>query len=665
MLRRKITSGASTITMQVARMLQPKERTYFNKLIEIFRALQLEWHYSKNEIFRMYLNLLPYSSNIEGVKSASVIYFEQTPAALSLAQVVTLAIIPNSPSKCRIGMNNSYILQKRNQWLSFFGKHGLFPPEEIQDALNEPLTAYRHDVPKLAPHFCIRLKNQWYGKNIIRTYLDQQMQSKIETIALNYIKVLRNMNITNTAVMVINNKTNAIVAYLGSADFSDAQYQGQVDGVQAVRSPGSALKPYIYALAIDKGLITPKQVIADVPVNYGGYTPGNYEGRFNGQISMETALCQSLNVPAVKTLDKLGVDYFIDMLIRAKFKSIEKNKKNFGLSIALGGCGITLQELTTLYNAFANEGRYCPPKWTLNDSLARPDTLISAESAYMITQILTTLTRPDLPTKYENSIHLPKIAWKTGTSYGRRDAWSFGYNRNFTIGVWVGNFPGNGVPELSGTEYAVPLLFSIFNTIDYNSNKDWFTEPKGLDYRLVCSESGLLPSEFCTNLIMDTYIPTVSSNQRCQHLKTVFVSADGKYSYCKSCIPQLGYRKEIFPNLSPEIISFYEDEKIPYKKIPPHNPECSRVFDENAPKIISLTDGMEYLLFKGQKQQMMLRCIAENDVKKVYWYINNKFLSGCDINEKLFFTPSPGELKISCTDDKGRNSDIWIRVSFL
>lgn len=661
----KVTSGASTITMQVARMLEPKERNYCNKLVEMFRALQLEWHFSKNEILQMYLNLVPYGGNIEGVKTASVFYFQQEPEKLSPGQVVTLAIIPNDPNALRMGQNNSFIMQKRNFWLKYFEKSGIFEPEKVRDALNEPLDAYRHNAPKNAPHISLYLKKNNPGADYIRTWINSEMQLKTEQLISNYIKALKSMNITNAAAIILDNKKKSVVTYVGSADFYDQENQGQVDGIRAIRSPGSTLKPFLYALAADQGLITPKLVIADVPINYNGYMPENYDGTFHGFVTIEKALALSLNVPAVKILDQYGKDRFLDKLGKAGFKTIRKRQKNIGYSVILGGCGVTLHELTSLFSAFANNGVRSPARMTKDENMIKPDTLFSNEASYMITQILCELKRPDLPNKFENTYHLPKIAWKTGTSYGRKDAWAIGYNHNFTVGVWVGNFDGTGVAELSGAEYAVPLLFDIFNNIDYNSNYDWFMPPDNLDFRLVCSETGLIPNDFCTNLVMDSYIPAVSSNQKCQHLKKVFTDPDGKISYCTSCLPESGYKIELFNNFTAEVLTFYDDKEIPYKKIPPHNPDCSRIYTENGPQIISLTDGTEYILFKNEKQQLMLRSSCENGVKKVYWYINNKFYQSCDANDRLFFTPGEGEIKISCTDDKGRNTNIWITVKFI
>lgn len=664
-LKNKRTSGASTITMQVIRLLEPKERTYKNKFIEIFRAFQLEFKYSKDEILQFYLNLVPYGGNIEGVKSASILYFDKLPNYLSIAEIVTLAIIPNRPNSLKLGENNQYIFEERNKWLNNYLKNNIFPEQDILDAINEPITAQRRDAPKMAPQFSIRMKNSFSSKNIIYTSLNIKKQSETETLVKNYITRIYNKNIKNASVLVVDNKTHQVIVYVGSSDFYNSEDDGQVDGIQAIRSPGSTLKPFLYSIAMDKGLITPKFIIADVPVSYSGYEPENYDDKFNGNVTIEFALANSLNVPAVNVLGQITSEEFVKFLIKAKFSNIEKNKSLLGLSVILGGCGVSLEQLVRLYSAFANEGVFCDLNYLKTDTSGFTKNIISKESAYMITEILTQVKRPDLPLEWENSVNLPKVAWKTGTSYGRKDAWSIGYNKNYTVGVWVGNFSSEGVPELSGSQYAAPLLFNIFNLLEINSIDEWFVTPQNLDYRTVCSESGLLPNEFCENLILDSYIPGVSSNTICYHKKNIFISPDSLISYCNSCLPENGYIKALYNNYSPEIITFFEQFNINYQKIPAHNSDCERVFAENAPTITSPISNMDYLVDKLDSTQIMLSADVSIDAQEVFWYINDKFLQTSKPSEKVFFTPPNGKVKISCSDDKARNSDIWINVKYI
>jgi penicillin-binding protein 1C len=690
------TTGASTITMQVARLLEPKERTFGNKLKEMLRAVQLEAHYSKAEILQLYLNLVPYGGNIEGVKSAALLYFQQPPDYLSLAQTVTLAIIPNQPRALVLGKNNALIVAERNRWLRQFQAQHLFPDQDIEDALAEPLDVQRHAAPTLAPHLARRLVTQFAGQPIIRSTLQRGPQAKAEDLTKNYVRRLHELRITQAAVLVVNNRTRAVEAYVGSADFADAASAGQVDGVRAIRSPGSTLKPFLYALALDRGLVTPKLKLPDVPSNFSGFQPENFDKNFSGEVTVERALTYSLNIPAVRVLSEMGVPTFTDKLRDAGFRSVAKTAPRLGLSTVLGGCGATLEELTALYAALADKGQYravrlTSPPGPLSRGEGEPDDstpriagspsprergpggevtrLVSPAAAFLITDILAQRTRPDLPLGYQGSARLPKIAWKTGTSYGRRDAWSIGYNKEYTVGVWVGNFSGEGSPALTGTDIATPLLFDIFNALAYNSPNHWATPPASLDFRLVCAETGLVPGEHCPNQLIDYYLPGISSARHCEHQKEALVSADGAVSYCRACVPEAGFRRQLFLNPVPEVLAFREAQGLPATRLPAHNTACRLVrgTDETgaALAITSPLANAEYLLNRAEKQQMLLSCAAGSEVRQVFWYVNDRFLRAAAATERVFFRPPTGAVKISCADDHGRNVDIQLQVAEL
>ena len=673
------TSGASTITMQVVRLLEPRERTYTSKFIELWRAIQLEVHFSKDEILQLYLNLIPYGSNIEGLKSASLLYFGKPPRLLSLAEITTLTIIPNRPSSLQLGRRNAFVVEERNRWLKRFKEARLFEADALDDALGEPLTVHRRAAPQLAPHLSLRLRQERADEPIIQSTLRPLLQASVEQLVANYVNRVRAMNIQNAAVLVVDNQTMEVVAYVGSADFRNRYDGGQVDGVRAIRSPGSTLKPLLYALAFDAGLITPKSRINDVPINFAGYEPENYDRRFNGSVTAEFALANSLNIPAVKLLKEISTPTFIRTLQKAGFNTIRKQAGDLGLSMILGGCGVTLEEMTRLYACLANGGDVKVFRWLAdypstvkrigvsNPGKQPANRIISPEAAFLVTNTLTQITRPDLPNNFDNSYHLPRIAWKTGTSYGRRDAWSMGYNQRFTVGVWVGNFSGVGVPELSGANTATPLLFQVFNAIDYNSPTGWFKAPKGsLGMRQICPESGDVPAGFCQGRAVDYYIMGVSRTQRCQHQKLVFTNAAETISYCAHCLPDTGYVQGSYPNLSPELIAHYENRRIPYKKIPGHNPACERVVgigqQASAPVIMSPNDHSEYFIDVASPVEVQLACQAANDVQTVYWYLNDKLYRKAGPTEAVFFKPRPGAWKISCADDRGRSTDIHIIV---
>ena len=663
LFRFKRTSGASTITMQVARALEPKKRTWPNKIIEMFRALQLEWKYSKDEILQLYLNLVPYGGNIEGVKSASILYFKKNPDHLSLAEITALSIIPNRPSTLVIGRNNDLIIKERNRWLQKFAAEKIFTQKEIKDALDEPLLAVRGSVPVYIPHLSYKLKKQ--GAAIIKTHIEINTQLKIEKLVADYSRSLILKNIRNAAVMVIDNRTHNVIAYVGSANFKDTADAGQVNGAAAIRQPGSTLKPLLYGLCIDEGLLTPKMIITDVAVNYQGYAPENYDKKFNGYVSMEYALEHSLNIPAVKSLRLLGKDKLVQKLAGCNFQQVKKDQQKLGLSLILGGCGSTLEELTGLYSVFANEGIYVQPSYTQADSLHTKIKVLTAAANFMINETLSKVNRPDFPLNWQSTEHMPKIAWKTGTSYGRRDAWSIGYNKHYTIGIWTGNFSAQGIPELSGANIATPLLFKIFNTIDYDSDQEWFNQPKDCAIRQVCSETGLPPNDYCTNMVTDYFIPLISPAKKCDNMQEIMVNPNEEMSYCQNCVPANGYKKKLYKMIGPDMQAWMQDNRIAYTRIPLHNPACEKIFKEGAPLITSPANGTEYLISRKHPEPLQLVCRAASDANMLYWYINNKFYKSCSIGEKQFFIPDEGPVKISCTDDKGRNRDVWITVKYV
>ena len=482
---------------------------------------------------------------------------------------------------------------------------------------------------------------------------------------------------------MLDNQTHRVVSYIGSADFQDSADGGQVNGAASIRQPGSTLKPLLYGLCIDAGLLTPKMTITDVPVNFEGYAPENYDQKFNGYVTMDYALGHSLNIPAVKSLRALGKDVLIRKLALCGFRQVDKDRNKLGLSMILGGCGATLEELTGLYSIFANEGRWVRPVYTTDDSVGagaplrnawRPknaavpgdgqvgERILSPAATFMINDILSKVNRPDFPVNWTSTVHLPKIAWKTGTSYGRRDAWSIGYNKRYTVGVWVGNFSGVGVPELSGANVATPLLFTVFNTIDYDDDGSWFSQPADCDIRMVCTETGLPPADFCTHLVTDYFIPLVSPTRKCDNMQEVFVSPDEKMSYCRMCLPESGYKKKLYKVVPPEMREYYIANKMAYTPIPIHNPACEKVFLDGGPVVVSPANGSEYLINRKDPEPLQLRCRVGNDVGKVYWYINDRFYRAGDAGSREFFIPTEGPVKVSCTDDKGRNRNIWISV---
>lgn len=669
LLKKRRTSGASTITMQTVRLLEPRPRTYLNKFYETFRAIQLELRYSKDEILNLYLNLIPAGGNVEGVKAASYLYFGRPPGRLSLAQAATLAVLPNRPNSRRPGRYNYALLKARNDLLKQMNVGNFFPSDEINSALGEPLDCYRRSPPNEAPHLSVRVvqNNQFIQtqSSAILTTIHAEKQRKIQQIVYNYLQRIRHKDVGAAAVLVMENKTGEIVAYIGSPDFENKADAGENDGVKAVRSPGSTLKPYLFALAMDAGMLTPNFILLDAPVNYNGYLPENYDGTFYGPVTAEFALSNSLNIPAVKILNDYGVKLFLEKL-RSAGVNAGVRTENPGLSAILGGCGVKLEELVGLYGVLARDGLYLPPAMLKQRPKATPTRLLSSEATYLTARVLTKLKRPDLPFGDYYAKETPKIAWKTGTSYGRRDAWSVGFNEEFTVGVWCGNFDGAAAAALSGSEIATPLLFEAFRALGSAAVvADSRRKPEGLNTRRVCTQTGLPVGEYCSDVSDDDFIPGVSPIQKCNRHLPVWVNGKETIAYCGLCLPESGYQQKIYDLPPPELAAYWDAEKVPYRRPPQHFSGCvnARVENETV-RILSPRDGAAYYLEAGRKQKIALECATDARVTYVYWFVEGKFIAKAKPQERIFFSPDTGKYTIICRTPGGGRDQAHISASF-
>ncbi len=656
-----IVSGASTITMQLARLLEPKDRTFINKIVEVFRAVQLELHYSKDEILTMYLNRIPFGGNVEGVKSASLFFLGKAPKNLSLAEAVCLSFIPNNPNKFKIGKNNTAINEEKLFWLDYHSSAGTFAKDRIETAKNEEFESKRRDRPKYALHFCENIKNMHSQSYNLNTTINLKMQSPIENLCYTYTKGLANRDIYNSAALVMDNSTGEVVTYIGSSNFFDYDHAGQVDGVKAIRSPGSALKPVVYMMAIEEGIITPKTKILDIPMDFGLYSPDNFDKTFSGWVSAEDALAKSLNIPAVYLLNQLSKDDFASKLTQMHFQKISKNKKDMGLSAVLGACGVSLEELCGMYRCIANHGVYSKTIYFKDTTANKLDTIFNPLASEMVAKMLTQLERPDYPLSYQYSKDLPEIAWKTGTSYGRKDAWSVGFTKKYTVAAWAGNFDNKGAATLTGASVATPLLFDIFRILE-KIDPSGKLQLSDIPEREVCSVTGKKAGKYCSK-VTDGYIPFVSSNEECTHISDIFISKDGKYEYCLDCLPETGYKTMQAESYPPELIDFYKSQNIKYKERLPHNPKCTRYSEVNNPSITSPIANQEYLAEKGQFKLELSAVIAQ-DAKEMTWFVDNLKVGSCKSDEKIFYTPETSSTKkITCTDNLGRSSSVWVKVT--
>jgi penicillin-binding protein 1C len=660
-------SGASTITMQVARMLEPKRRTYLNKLIEIFRAFQLEWKYSKDEILEMYLSMVPLGGNIEGLKSAAYIYYQTPIERLNIAQLFDLILIPNDPNDLRPDRNAGRLLEERKQKALPWIGSGLLSRQDSIVIWQTGAGARRRSLPALAPHFCLRVREQFRSAPIVRSSLDLRIQKSAETLLSNRMQQWIQKGVQNGAVLVIRNATREVLAYVGSENFDDPSAQGQVDAVRAIRSPGSTLKPLLYVLLMDRGELTPKTRLLDTPYDIEGYNAENYDGTYSGFVYADEALRRSLNVPMIRLLHATRVKPFAEFLQTAGIASLQQQKEKLGLSMITGGCGVTLEELVGAYAAYPNGGLYAAPlyikqKKPLDEKKAQR--IFAKSSAFMVTEILSGLDRPDIPNNFESSLNLPAVAYKTGTSYGRRDAWAIGYTAEYTVGVWIGNVTNKGNADLVGSKAAAPLLIDILNSISTSHQKEILAKPVDLLKRDVCATSGHLPTPRCKRLIEDYYSVVRTQDKLCEIDDEYMASPDGKVRYCPSCVGDNRYSTINYECYPSELLSLWSKIGMRYASPPPHNPECTALIAGEGPKILSPSQDMTYYIVAAD-QKLVLQAASTVDVSQHIWYVDDQFLGRTKPSEKRFISFGDGEHTVTCMDDRGRMSSVRIKVKYV
>jgi penicillin-binding protein 1C len=460
----RVVSGASTLTMQAARLLEPHDRDLPGKLGEMLRALQLERRYGKDEILSFYLTLAPFGGNLEGVRAACLAWFGKEPSRLTAAEAALLVVLPQAPSRLRPDRFPERARAGRDKVLSRMGQLGVLTPRQVEEARQEPLPVRRRPLPFLAPHLAGRLRAARPDATLHRTFLDRGLQQTLENLARQQQSALEPGG--SLALLVVANRDRRVLAYVGASDFFDPRRAGQVDMVRAVRSPGSTLKPLVYGLGFDDLLIHPETVIEDVPTRFGGYSPTNFRNTYAGQLTVREALQQSLNIPAVAVLEQVG-----PARVAARLREVglplhwSAAHPQPGLPLVLGGVGMTLEELVMLYAGFANGGSIIPLRFGPVDPEQPAQRLLSEAACWYLDDILRASPTPK-NVLAPGSVTKPRaIAHKTGTSYGFRDAWALGFDADHTVGVWVGRPDGSPSPGHYGRNTAAPLLFRVFDLL--------------------------------------------------------------------------------------------------------------------------------------------------------------------------------------------------------
>ncbi len=645
--------GASTITMQLARLRYGlRTRTAGGKLVQMWRALEIERHYSKGQILEAYLNLAPYGRNIEGVGAASLLYFGRTPAKLTRHEAIALSVVPQSPTRRtpRLDTANSALRSASNRLSTRLDGHSL--GEEFS-VLSKPEREFT------APHFVLRTLDRHPAQREIATTLDRDLQRLIERRIAGYVESNRRLGVTNAAAMLVDFRSMEVLAQAGSADFFDETISGQVDGTRSRRSPGSTLKPFIYALAMDQGLIHPRSMVVDTPRHFGGYNPENYDGEFAGPISATDALARSRNVPAVALAAQLTRPTFYEFLKRGGV-ALPHEEAFYGLALPLGGGEVTMEELVRLYAALANGGRLRPLRRTLPAKTESGVRLVSPEAAFLALEMLGHVPRPGLGCAAGEE----GVSWKTGTSMGFRDAWSVAVFDHYVLAVWVGNFDGRRNAAFVGRTCAGPLLFQMIDALRTagRARPRPLQPPPGANLQQVefCAVTGQLPTAACTHRCTGWFIPGISPITPCEVHREILVEAESGLR-----VPAddgtLTLRREVYEFWPSDLLALFEKAGLPRRRPPPFAPGTDAEMTARTgkpPQILSPVAGRVYALRPGDETHgtIALQAQTEPDVAKLYWFAGKTFLGSTSPREPLHWRPTPGEYHLTALDDRGRAS---------
>ncbi len=649
----QVVSGGSTLTMQLARMADPARRTLPAKLREAARALQLERRFSKRELLELYLNLAPYGGNLEGVGAASRFYFGKRPASLSPGEMALLVALPRSPTAYDPTRDPVAARAARDRVLARLEGAGVFDRRQVDAARRQPVPRRRQPVPFQAPHFARWAAARSPGEARVATTLDRSAQSIAEAQVARHVPALRRQGIAQTAVVVLETRGRRLRALVGSAGFLEPGQAGQVDGAVARRSPGSTLKPFLYALAVDRGEIVPDAYLLDVPTDFAGYVAENYDGRYNGRVTAREALRRSLNAPAVRLLARVGLLPFYELLEDGGISTLDRPAGRYGLPLALGAAEVSLLELTNLYAALADGGRYRALGWRDGSPTVAAEPLVSRETAWLVTEILREVERPDLPASWRLARDVPAVAWKTGTSYGHRDAWAVGYSDGYTIGVWVGNFSGAARQGISGATHAAPLLFDLFRALQPGGAEAGRPAGLRIESLEVCALSHQLPGPWCPSRARIEYLPGRSRLERCDLHRRLRV-ADGQGATAFHNVTR-------YPS---ELVAWWraEGHTLPGD---PVAAATANVPAGEAPRIVSPDAATPYHLRRdAPREHQRIALVAQTgiDVGRLYWYRDGLLVASGGPGERLFLDPSPGHHRLVVTDDRGRQDALTYRV---
>ncbi|MBW2960233.1 penicillin-binding protein 1C [Mesonia aestuariivivens] len=664
--------GGSTLTQQVIRLARKNQkRTYWEKLIEIFQATRLEFRSSKKEILNLYTTNAPFGGNVVGLETASWRYFGISSEDLSWGQAAALAVLPNAPSLIFPGKNEKILKEKRDRLLLKLFKNKIIDETTYDLALAEKLPGKPLALPEIAPHLTEKLRNDDKGTQLTST-IPFTLQQQMNEIARKNYENLRQNEIHNLSILILDVNTREVLAYVGNSP-TTAEHNHYVDIIQRPRSTGSILKPFLYAAMLDEGTLLPNSLVADVPTSINGYQPQNFDKKFNGAVPANVALARSLNVPAVRMLQDYGLQKFYHKLQKIQLKDVNKSAGYYGLSLILGGAESSLWNITTAYagmastlNHFnASSSEYYPneflePIYHLGKKVNFGDHQFQPEvfQAGAIYHTLKTLEEVNRPTGEENwnfFSHSQAISWKTGTSYGFKDAWAVGLNSKFVVGVWVGNADGEGRPGLTGLQAAAPILFEAFDKLPkasrFNIPYDELIEAE------VCTQSGHLAGIYCDKVKKEWIPKNGTRTEACPYHKQVFLDESEQFQVNSSCYEFAAMKATNWFSLPPIMEYYYASKHPEYKNIPPFKSGCLKE-GEQLMQFIYPKRNEAILLpknFKEQTNPVVFKLAHHNPNTTVYWYLDKKFITTTQTFHELLYEPEPGKHSLTATDQEGNS----------
>ncbi len=676
----KVVSGGSTITMQTVRLMRRnKSRTVWEKIIEAIWATRLELTYSKKHILRLYASYAPFGGNTVGVESAAWRFFAKKPSQLSWAEVCVLAVLPNNPGSIFPGKNRKSLLDKRNRLLLKLYKNKKIDKLSYELALEEPLPEAPTAIPRLAPQFVELIAKEKANstnqpRSKLRTTIDLQSQHICSDIAARHLYQLKANEINNLAILILNTETNEVIAYVGNAPGTGIQYGEDVDIIQSFRSTGSVLKPLLYAKALDKGLILPESNLPDIPIQYGSYKPENFKLTYDGVIPVKQALARSLNVPFVKLLQDYGLETFHQDLKNLGISGLNASANYYGLTMVVGGVEAKLWDLCSAYAGMArtlmhyqpNGARYLQEDFTkpvyykneikTTKTLSLFPPVVSASGAWFALEAMQELERPDESGEWEKFQSSKKIAWKTGTSFGFRDAWAIGVSRKYTVGVWVGNADGVGRPNLIGIFTAAPILFDVFDKL---ADSKWFEPPYDDMIKLpVCRQSGYRSTTYCEFDTMWVQKNGTKANA-CENHKLIHTNANGSLQLNTDCA-SLAEIHDVNWFVLPPIEEYYYKLRNPwYKTLPPFMEGCQieTIKGSEVMNCIYPRDLSKVLIpheLNGTLGKAVFKAAHKEADAIINWYIDKDFIATTSQDHSITVQPPIGEHLLTLVDNKGR-----------